>query len=316
MEQAGHTCIGYAECDPMCTRCQKVTRQIKSEKHNHTICTECGKEKRQHARFSYEAIHNTKGEWTAYDISGIESGTIPAADVWCFGFPCTDISKVGPQEGLAGARSGLFYKTIELFKSQKEEDKPKYLFIENVKNLFSVNGGWDFARILISLEDVGINAEWELLNSREFGVPQNRERVYIVGHLRGKSGARVFPIRRSITTTPLPRTEGFKIINNTVQGYDYAGENDSINFAFPGSNTRRGRVGRGYFQTLDTQCSQAVLDKRRWRRITPREALRLQGFPDWAIDKAMEVNKDVQLYKQAGNAVTVPVIYEIAKRLV
>ncbi|TKH10549.1 DNA (cytosine-5-)-methyltransferase [Bacillus wiedmannii] len=172
MEEASHRCIGYVEWDKF-------------------------------ARKSYESIHNTRGEWTEHDINNIKPGAIPKADVWTFGFPCTDISIAsGRATGLAGARSGLFYKTIDLLKSQKEEDKPKYLFIENVKNLFSVNGGWDFARILISLDEAGYDAEWFLLNTRDFStaerpVPQNRERVFIIGHSRRKCTRKVFPITQS-----------------------------------------------------------------------------------------------------------------------
>ncbi|MGH1010134.1 MULTISPECIES: DNA cytosine methyltransferase [Bacillus cereus group] len=288
MEQAGHVCLGFVEWD-------------------------------RFARKSYEAIHDTKEEWTWNDISTIDYRNIPKSDCWTFGFPCQDISIGGKTQGFDGKRSSLFFAVTKLLRQTKEwspERLPKKLFIENVKNFLSVNGGWDFLKAQIELGEIGYDCEWELLNSREFGVPQSRDRVFIIGHLRGHSRREVFPIRRTIAATPLPRTGGFKIINNTVQGYDYAGENDVINFAFPGSNTRRGRVGRGYFQTIDTQCSQAVLDKGRWRQITPREAFRIQGFPDWAFDKAREVNSDVQLFKQAGNSVTVPVIYEIAKRLV
>ncbi|PEM55368.1 DNA cytosine methyltransferase [Bacillus wiedmannii] len=288
MEQAGHKCPGYVEWDKF-------------------------------ARKSYEAIHDTEEEWTWNDISTIDYRSIPKSDCWTFGFPCQDISIGGKTQEFDGKRSSLFFAVTKLLRQTKEwspERLPKKLFIENVKNFLSVNGGWDFLKAQIELGEIGYDCEWELLNSREFGVPQSRDRVFIIGHLRGHSRREVFPIRRTIAATPLPRTEGFKIINNTVQGYDYAGENDVINFAFPGSNTRRGRVGRGYFQTIDTQCSQAVLDKGRWRQITPREAFRIQGFPDWAFDKAREVNSDVQLFKQAGNSVTVPVIYEIAKRLV
>jgi DNA (cytosine-5)-methyltransferase 1 len=102
----------------------------------------------------------------------------------------------------------------------------------------------------------------------------------------------------------------------TKKGYAEATVGDSINFAVPGSDTRRGRVGKGVANTLDTQCNQATLmTDYRIRKLTPRECWRLQGFPDWAFDKAKEVNSDSQLYKQAGNSVTVNVIYEIAKRL-
>lgn len=76
----------------------------------------------------------------------------------------------------------------------KEEDKPTYLFIENVKNLLSVNGGWDFARLLVEMDAGGYDAEWQVLNSEDFGVPQNRERCFIIGHLRGRSAAKIFPI--------------------------------------------------------------------------------------------------------------------------
>ncbi len=91
---------------------------------------------------------------------------------------------------------------------------------------------------------------------------------------------------------------------------------DSVNYSVPGSKTRRGRVGKGVAQTLDTACNQAVVTKDyRIRRITPKEAWRLQGFPDWAFERARQVNSDTQLYRQAGNSVSVPVIYAIAKCL-
>ncbi|MCU5651651.1 DNA (cytosine-5-)-methyltransferase [Bacillus cereus] len=194
MAEASHRCIGYVEWDKF-------------------------------ARKSYEAIHNTRGEWTEHDINNIKPGAIPKADVWTFGFPCTDISIAsGRATGLAGARSGLFYKTIDLLKSQKEEDRPKYLFIENVKNLFSVNGGWDFARILISLDEAGYDAEWFLLNTRDFStaerpVPQNRERVFIIGHSRTKRTRKVFPIRREAAQNRI------KVIGNTnSSGWRRGGE--------------------------------------------------------------------------------------------
>lgn len=122
------------------------------------------------------------------------AGDIPKADCWCFGFPCQDISVAGKQAGFQGNRSSLFFRVMYLVGQLKEEDKPTYLFIENVKNLLSVNGGWDFARLLIEMERHGYDAEWQVLNSKDFGVPQNRERCFIIGHLRGRSSAEVFPV--------------------------------------------------------------------------------------------------------------------------
>ncbi len=102
----------------------------------------------------------------------------------------------------------------------------------------------------------------------------------------------------------------------TKRGYDLAYPGDSVNYAVPGSKTRRGRVGNQVANTLDTGVHQGIVTADyRIRRFTPREAWRLQGFPDSLIDRAATVNSETQLYKQAGNSVTVPVVYEIAKKL-
>ncbi|AMR88299.1 DNA cytosine methyltransferase [Bacillus thuringiensis] len=106
-----------------------------------------------------------------------------------------------------------------------------------------------------------------------------------------------------------------RIKEATKKGYAEAQIGDSINFSVPGSSTRRGRVGKGIAQTLDTACSQAIITKDlRIRRLTPKECWRLQGFSDENFEKARQVNSDTQLFKQAGNSVSVPVIYAIAKR--
>lgn len=118
----------------------------------------------------------------------------PRADVWTFGFPCQDISAAGKQRGLAGERSGLFYEIIRLLAGTRAEDRPKWIIAENVKNLLSIGRGFDFARVLCALGEVGYECEWQLLNSKDFGVPQNRERVFIVGHLGGIGARKVFPV--------------------------------------------------------------------------------------------------------------------------
>lgn len=382
------------------------------------------------------------GEWYANDVRRVCADDIPKADCWCFGFPCQDISVAGKQLGFQGNRSSLFFRVMYLIGQLKEEDKPTYLFIENVKNLLSVNGGWDFARLLIEMEQRGYDAEWQVLNSKDFGVPQNRERCFIIGHLRGRSTAKVFPVERAdgenrvqiighkdgyrrntqvfdqngITetldtaqgggrghhvalpcfidlayqgkpvTTEVSRTilaryyKGCSNINEnsgvaipvltpdraekrqngrrfkddgepmftltgqdrhgiavevkeaTKQGYTECRVGiDSVNFSMPNSKTRRGRVGQEIANTLDTSCNQRIFVQVSeeltvyavWyekyqcyiaiRRLTPKECFRLQGWTDDYFEKAQFVNSDSQLYKQAGNGVTVNVIQAIAE---
>ena len=104
--------------------------------------------------------------------------------------------------------------------------------------------------------------------------------------------------------------------NGTKQGYDLAHPGDGISLAYPKSSTRRGRVGKGCSQTLDTGCQMGTVMKcGRIRRLTPRECFRLQGFPDELFERARAVNSDAQLYKQAGNAVTATVAYAVAMAL-
>ncbi|WP_338353823.1 DNA (cytosine-5-)-methyltransferase, partial [Fructobacillus fructosus] len=115
MELAGHECVGYIEFD-------------------------------KYARKSYENIHDTNGEFTAWDINDVEADELPKADVWCFGFPCQDISLAGNKKGFSGDKSSLFFSVTGLLREKQEKDRPKFLFIENVKNLLSINKGRDFAR--------------------------------------------------------------------------------------------------------------------------------------------------------------------------
>ena len=524
LERAGHECIGFVEKDKFAVK-------------------------------SYRAMYNTEGEWYAEDITKIKSEDIPASDCWCFGFPCQDISVAGKQKGLTGERSGIFYDIISLLKGKSPEDRPNYIIVENVKNLLSIDGGGGFTEVLSEISEAGYDAEWQVLNSKDFGVPQNRERVFIVGHLRGGSAGKVFPIEgtdgtnscsldlfgcvddrnsqrnrvysgdglaptvstcqggntepkvalptfcdlskgtgvtltgtarcltaryncgvsnrkgensdvaipvitpdraekrqngrrfkedgepmftltsqdrhgvavelepigglytgvskdfnsgiykdccrslkanshdstvalkvsthestnieplgdlrnvrteygkhirkdyesgklkvsrhdfiesevredgvaNTLSTVPKDNQLAVKVAEATKKGFAecIVGE-DSVNLAVPGSKTRRGRVGRGVANTLDTSCNQGIFVKVSedltvyaiWyekyqcyvaiRKLTPKECFRLQGFHDELFEKAQEVNSDSQLYKQAGNAVTVNVAYEIGKRL-
>lgn len=311
MERAGHECIGFCEIDKF-------------------------------ARASYKAIHDTTGEIELHDITTVSDDFIRSignVDVICGGFPCQAFSIAGKRKGFEDTRGTLFFQ-IARFASIL---KPRYLFLENVKGLLHHDGGATFGTILETLEELGYNVEWQVLNSKHFGVPQNRERVFIVGHSRGTSGRKIFPIgnsyekvdklpgERNTTNTLVARypacQSGSFIIENqqasvihvkeaTKKGYAVATVGDSVNLSHPNSKTRRGRVGKQIANTILTGTEQAVISEDlRVRKLTPRECWRLQGFPDYAFDRAQKVNSDSQLYKQAGNSVTVNVIEAIAKEL-
>ena len=138
-----------------------------------------------------------EGEWFAKDIKQIRAGEIPKAEIWTFGFPCTDISLSGKRAGLEGERSGLFFTVVGLLKSTDTENKPGILIIENVKHLLSSKRGGDFTAVLTNLWEAGYDVEWQCVNSKDFRVPQHRERVYLVGYLGGIRGRKVFPISGS-----------------------------------------------------------------------------------------------------------------------
>ena len=367
MESAGHECIGFCEIDKF-------------------------------ARESYKAIHNTEGEIELHDITQVSDEFIRgigSVDIITGGFPCQAFSIAGNRRGFEDTRGTLFFE-IARFASIL---RPKYLFLENVKGLLNHQKGNTFETMLRILDELGYDVEWQVLNSKDFGVPQNRERVFIIGHLRGECTRRIFPLSgkneqsdskskiKVIGNTKNPKgtskgigsvvynskgivgaicardykepkqvaipvltpervkkrqngrrlkedgepmftltaqdrhgvlieDKKLKVREATTKGYAEAEIGDSVNLSYPNSKIRRGRVGKQIANTLLTGESQGVVETDfRIRKLTPRECWRLQGFPDYAFDKAQAVNSNSQLYKQAGNSVTVNVIAEIAKRL-
>lgn len=378
MERAGHECVGFCEIDPF-------------------------------ARKSYKAIHDTKGEFEFHDITRVTDESVRGigrVDVICGGFPCQAFSIAGKRAGFEDTRGTLFFE-IARFASIL---RPRYLFLENVTGLLSHNGGDTFETIIGALDELGYDAEWQVFNSKNFGVPQNRERVFIIGHLRGAGGREIFPFREENTksnvepqievvgstqskeSTSLGQREivyGVNALMGCLTATDYKNpkriaipvltpdraekrqngrrfkENGEPMFTltaqdkhgvivcgrltgkFEMSNRvydpkgiaptiqtmqggglepkiiqrRHGYNRGGEHDTAPTLTSNSwqennhLSDGFRIRKLTPRECWRLQGFPDWAFDKAQAVNSNSQLYKQAGNSVTVNVIEAIAKRL-
>ena len=189
MEEAGHKCVGFCEYDKFAVASYTSMHLITEEQREYLSTLDPKKRQQEILKEEYR-----NGEWYADDIRTVNARDIPRADCWCFGFPCQDISVAGKQVGFYGERSSLFFRVMRLLTDTPDEEKPSVLFIENVKNLLSVNGGWDFARLLVELDRNGYDAEWQVLNSKFFGVPQNRERCFIVGHLRNRSSAEVFPV--------------------------------------------------------------------------------------------------------------------------
>jgi len=118
---------------------------------------------------------------------------LPDFDLLCGGFPCQAFSIAGKRLGFKDTRGTLFYEIARIIKVKR----PQYLFLENVKGLLNHSNGRTFITILATLDELGYDAEWQVLNSKYFGVPQNRERVFIIGHLRGKYTRQVFPLRQS-----------------------------------------------------------------------------------------------------------------------
>lgn len=151
MELAGHKCVGFCEFDKFATASYTSMHLLTEEQRKYLSTLPLNKRQKEILKEEYR-----NGEWYANDIRSVYAGDIPKADCWCFGFPCNDISVAGKQLGFRGNRSSLFFRVMYLIRQLEEENKPTYLFIENVKNLLSVNGGWDFARLLIEMDEGGV----------------------------------------------------------------------------------------------------------------------------------------------------------------
>ena len=192
MELAGHECVGFCEFDKYAVMSYTAMHLCTGEQLSYLSTLPLRERQKEILKEEYR-----NGEWYANDVRSVDARSIPDSDCWCFGFPCQDISVAGKQLGFTGNRSSLFFRVMYLVGQLEEEKRPTYLFIENVKNLLSVNGGWDFARLLIEMDRGGYDAEWQVFNSKDFGVPQNRERCFIIGHLRGRGGSEVFPDERT-----------------------------------------------------------------------------------------------------------------------
>ena len=334
MEMAGHHCVGFCEIDKF-------------------------------ARASYKAIHQTKGEMEYHDVTKVsneEIQTIGKIDVITGGFPCQAFSVAGKRRGFEDTRGILFFEIMRFAAILQ----PKYLFLENVRGLLSHDEGKTFEIMLQTMDDLGYDVEWQLHNSKDY-VAQNRERIFIVGHLRGTNTKPIFPFRRESEQFGYKQIVNKKRIifeNDEVQsGKEFFMKSRKNRYGIlvagrlPSKHQQSGRVYNpdGISPTLLTKqgggqgpkillredpkspINNSSQSNLYIRNLTPLECWRLQTFPDWAFLAAKFLSLDIakeiiseglnhydckfkqktsnhQLYKQAGNSVTIQVIYEIAKR--
>ncbi len=489
MELAGHECVGFCEFDKFAVMSYTMMHLATEEQREYIKSIPAPLNKKGEPKLKKRQKEILKdeyrnGEWYAADIRTVHAGNIPQADCWCFGAPCQDFSIAGKRAGLAGKRSSLVREVFRILQETREEDRPEWLLYENVKGMLSSNKGFDYLAILLAMDKLGYDVEWQLFNSKDWGVPQNRERVYTVGHLRRYGPRKIFPLtgadgensvliesqsegfdheqngrfysidglspclngignggnheskivppcfvdmnygagikqtenarclqsryykgicgqaaetsgvaipvltpdraekrqngrrfkesgepmftltaqdRHGIAFDPLggiytnasPEYQRgisdnclrslkanksdsgivLKVKDATERGYSIAHEGDAIDLKAYCSSTRRGTVKKQTAGALDCNCGQGIFVQVSdeltvyaiWyekyqcyiaiRRLIPKECFRLQGWEDFYFERAAAVNNDSQLYKQAGNGVTVNVVYEIGKRI-
>lgn len=280
---AEHECVGYSEIDKYATQ---IYQKHFPEHHNYG------------------------------DITKIKEDELPDFDLLCGGFPCQAFSIAGKRKGFEDTRGTLFFDIARILRTKR----PRLLLLENVKGLLSHDGGRTFATIVSSLTDLGYDLQWQVLNSKNFGVPQNRERVLIVGHLRGTPRPEVFPFGKN-DAVPNGENEPNERRPQAEVSHTLRGSNVKADQAFIVHNVYGGfgeekvREFRDHSPTIRTPQGGGhipnVVDGIRVRRLTPTECERLQGFPDgWT-----EGVSDTQRYKTLGNAVTTNVIRAVISSL-
>ena len=252
----GFSCVGYCEID-------KYVRQ------------------------AYEAMYDTEGEVYFNDARTINPEELPDIDLICGGFPCQSFSIAGKRGGFDDARGTLFFEIARIAAVKR----PSYLLLENVPGLLSHDQGRTFATILGTLSELGYAVAWQVLNSANFGVPQSRKRVYIVGYLRERCSGQILSFTETNGATviqSIPGRQGDRVYDSgglgvtltsgaggfggktglyqvplpikclTKSGYQLAYPGDSIDTAFSTINSRRGRVGEQMAHTLTTAPTQSV----------------------------------------------------------
>ncbi len=302
---------------------------------------------------SYKAIYNTDNELEMGDIVAFNQDennilNLPNIDLLTGGFPCQAFSMMGKQKGFEDMRGNVFFQILEILKRKK----PKYVLLENVRNLKTHNNGQTFAYILESLKKCGYeNIYFDIFNTEDFGLAQKRNRVFIF--------ATTEKIENFTFTSKIVKSIFSKVMNDTsllmqqsthdvlekkVDEKFYLSDTIKPTILSNGTKTYRSKseinpliakpltatmvkmhracqdnyFSDGYIQAVDpvayleTEYTKEELCKQRIRKITPKEAFLLQGFSTECFEKAASAGvSNAQLYKQAGNAVSVNTVYAI-----
>ena len=324
------------------------------------------------AQKAYRALYETEGEYFCDDATRIKCEDLPEIDLITAGFPCQPFSVSGRRLGFADTRGTLFHEIVRV----AEARRPAYLLLENVPGLLNHEQGETFRTILAAIHELGYSLEWCVLNSANFGVPQQRKRVYIVGYLDSRLSGKIFPLPSGHGANPrqlIPggqgqrvySTEGASTCLTSLGGgwgaktglyfvdmntdpkvthkarcitarqdsgiSNHRGEHSGVIVVddedepravlTPDRETvrqqgRRVKEPNEAMFTLTAQDRHGVWHRGRIRKLMPIECWRLQGFTDEQFKKAQATGlKDGHLYKMAGNAVSVPVISAIGRKL-
>lgn len=265
------------------------------------------------------------GEVPSGDITKIIASDIPDHDILCAGFPCQPFSMAGRRLGFEDTRGTLFFEVARILK----EKKPKAFILENVRGLVNHDGGKTLEVILNTIKEIGYDCKYEILNAKDYNVPQNRERWYCVG-VRNDSGIDInkfkFPepvelvtklsdiIEKDIDITDYIVTEACER-NIKLHLKSKAISVDSNTLAYDIRPSRchfiTGDISNCLTAKMGTGGSNVAVVIAQNRKLTERECLRLMGFPD-----DYKIGNGSQAYKQIGNSVVVPVICKLAKELV
>jgi DNA (cytosine-5)-methyltransferase 1 len=248
------------------------------------------------------------------DINEVDINSIPEHDVLIGGFPCQPFSMMGKEKGFEDKRGTLFFRVVEIIENQRDRGhQPKVVVLENVRNLLTHNSGKTFKVIKSTLEELGYHVNASKLNSADYGVPQTRNRVFLVCFLddvnyvfpegKGPNGKLQDILEHDVDDKYFLSERILKTIMSNGTGGYYAKSEIDLDIARPLTAT----MAKMHRACQDNYVTQ----EKGVRRLTPRECARLQGFPD---DFIINVS-DAQAYKQFGNAVTVKVSNAIAKSI-